>query len=581
MSTLSEGELNDGLNPCRADAAHLAAVSSQPRHQRAAGLIPAGGTVDHDSTPPAPAGEARRPDPEATGDRSSRRRLGVRVLRRVTPRARSQALHEDFILASDRSRSPLTVGVVAVTDSWVDASRLREAVYRTLTSHPIVSTRPTGVLGTFAGWEISPEKSRAVGLLHEIVAGRQGGNEVAKDPAVWRAVASLCSGPFDLRGEDLPLRVLLAHRPTGDVVGLVAHHVLLDGISALTLLQEILGACAPADPSAPRSDTPDVADQRPHRDLERPSPVPSASHPDPQKHPPPLPFLVRTVVGSQSATRPPDPDATPTPEVRQRPERGRARRHLVPRGPRRARGYAIHGVDLPVPAPVPPADGRRATVNDLLIAAAHLAVARWNSEQGHNTGTVSVRMALDATISARGDGTRTLGNWSGQAMITSSIADRTDPRTLLHKIVDQTVAAKQARDQWTGAGLMALITLILGNAPRSLRVAILRCGAAVTRPYLTPSIAVSNIGQADTGPLPPVPHPRIKDLSFLATNGMPQGVIICVAGNGDRLRLTFCHHRRLFDHIGVAHFADIYRESLDTVAKTASLAAMRCRDRDG
>ncbi|WP_018634821.1 hypothetical protein [Parafrankia elaeagni] len=455
---------------------------------------------------------------------------------------RALELDEELILASDRRRSPLTVGVLAETDAAVHTARLRGALYRSLRNHPIARARIAGGFGTATGWDFPAESGMPPDLIHEIQAGPQ--DEEGMDPAIWRALESLCSRPFNLRSEP-PVRLLLAHRPTGDAIGLVAHHAALDGVSVLALLQEIIAGCA-VDSRLPAAT---VRGSGKGADPSADGAVGPASPASPAG------AGRGTRAGSEAAPRP-------------RAARRWTMRHLVPCGPSLAQGYGIHPMDLPVPGPVTLADGRRMTVNDLLLAAAHLAAERWNTEHGRRSRTLRVRMPLaPASEGSRASGD--LGNRSGQVMITSTAAERAAAPLLSGAVVDQTRAAKQRPTGWAGAGMTVAVRTATAAVPRSLRTAVLHCAVTAARPFLTPSLAVSNIGRVDVDAVPEPDRPRISGLSFVGTSGMPQGLIICVAGNGDRLRLTFCHHRHLFDPAGVARFAQIYRESLALITEEA------------
>ncbi|MEX5634447.1 chromosome condensation protein [Parafrankia sp. FMc2] len=472
-------------------------------------------------------------------------------------RRRALTLDEALIVASDRKRSPLTVGVIAETDAAIHPVGLRHSLERALRDHPIARARLAGGVGTPSSWDFSADPDMTSDLIYEIHTASL--DEAGAERAIWRAVESLCSRPFDLRALP-PIRLLLAHRPAGDVVGLVAHHVALDGMSVLTLLQEIVAGCA-ADHTIPdvvggrapqRSAAPR---QRLANERQQPAaPLQRYCQAGPSRRPPAQATDAGAPLGAGAATTGP-------------PIRRRAVPHLAPCGPSHAQGYGVHPVDLPVPPPMPLADGRRMTVNDLLIAAAHLAVERWNAENGRPSGRVLVRMPI-ARRPPDPEGARELGNRSGQVMISSSAAERTVPGLLAAAVVEQTLAAKRNPTGWAGDGLTVAVRTVMTAVPRSLRTTVLRCVAAMARPFLAPSVAVSNISRVDGLRFAPEGTVRITGLSFIGTTGMPQGLLICVAGNGDRLRLTFCHHRRLFDPAGMARFVEIFQESLTGLITT-------------
>ncbi|WP_066071685.1 condensation domain-containing protein [Frankia sp. EI5c] len=459
-----------------------------------------------------------------------------------------------MIVASDRKRSPLTVGLIVETDAAIQPAGLRHSLERALRDYPIARARLAGGVGAPSAWDFSADPDQASDLIYEIHTASLG--EAEAERAIWRAVESLCSRPFDLRAQP-PIRLLLAHRPTGDVVGLVAHHVALDGMSVLTLLQEIIAGYAAAHPVC--EVVGGRAPQRPAAGPQRPA-APRQGPANPLQRHCQHGLSRRPSARTRGAGAPLGAGAATIGA----PIGRRVVPHLVPCGPSHAQGYGVHPVDLPVPPPMPLADGRRMTVNDLLIAAAHLAVGRWNAEHGRPGGRVLVRMPIAARSPDPGEA-RDLGNRSGQVMISSSAAQRAVPGLLAAAVVEQTLAAKRNPTGWAGNGLTAAVRTMMAAVPRSLRTTVLRCIASMTRPFLAPSVAVSNISRVDRRRFAPGGTVRITGLSFIGTTGMPQGLLICAAGNGDHLRLTFCHHRRLFDAAGIARFVEIYEESMDSL----------------
>ncbi|MBE3206542.1 chromosome condensation protein [Frankia sp. CH37] len=472
---------------------------------------------------------------------------------------RALTLDEELIVASDRRRSPLTVGLIAETDAAIRLADLRQSLERALRDHPIAGARLAGGVGTPSSWDLSAEPGLASDLIYEIQTTSL--DEAGAERAIWRAVESLCSRPFDLRTQP-PVRLLLAHRPAGDVVGLTAHHVALDGMSVLTLLQEIIAGCA-ADHTVPgRAGGPAPQESTAPRQRlatgRQPLVAPLQRHcqPGPSRRQPARTTEAGQPLGAGTATI--------GPPIRRRPVS-----YLAPCGPSHAQGYGVHPVDLPVPPPVRLADGRRMTVNDLLIGAAHLAVERWNTENGCPSGRVLVRMPI-ATRSPDPEGARELGNRSGQVMISSSAAERAVPGLLAAAVVEQTLAAKRNPAVCAADGLTVAVRTVMAAVPRPLRTTVLRCAAVMARPFLAPSVAVSNISRVDGLRFAPKGTVRITGLSLIGTTGMPQGLLICAAGSADRLRLTFCHHRRLFDPAGMTRFVEIFQESLTGLVTTLS-----------
>ncbi|MBX6389257.1 MAG: hypothetical protein IRZ08_09715 [Frankia sp.] len=440
---------------------------------------------------------------------------------------------EQMIIASDRRRARLLVAAVAEFDGRLDAGALRAAADAVCQRRPALTRALADRFGA-AGWRLEADPAGPVELI-EVTASGDG---------YWPAVDELLSGEFDPRRAPA-IRMLLAHRPDGDAVALAAHHVIVDGRSVVALLAEILeavGAAGTAD--APAAARPPAAARSPLGQV-----VGAAAR--------------RAVGGAWRGAR--------------GALLARARvgaRHVAPTGRPGTTGYLVAPLVLSVPATRPAcADGGRPTVNDMLLAAAHLAVERWSAGRGRACGVLRVRMpAVTGGADQGGDGSE-LGNNTGQSLIFSRPADRADPATLLDRVREQSARIKAA-DVRTAAGasgaVAAVAAAVLRGWPRAL---LLRAAVEAARPALAPAAAVSNVGRV--APMAAgAAGPATRAVYFAATAGPPQGLMIGVTRTGERLHLTFCFHRAVADRVGAAAFAELFAAAFAEVAgRPEALAA--------
>ncbi|EIV90843.1 uncharacterized protein containing a NRPS condensation (elongation) domain [Frankia sp. QA3] len=414
---------------------------------------------------------------------------------------------EQILAASDRTSAPLTCGLFVQTGGALEVTRLRLAVRRAIGRHPMMRASLYGAR-QYAWRFAALPSSDPVGQIGD---GSDG----------WHVHETMMSSPFDLRAHP-PLRIALVQRPDGDQLSVVAHHLAVDGMSLAAVVSEIFAEYRVTDAS-----TTATADRSGGGRVGLPAGVPSA--PRSAGH------------GWTAFTH-------------------RSGRHITPLDASRTAGYGYHPMTLPVPdRRVTLPGGRRLTVNDLLVAAAHLTIDRWNRQRGGEAGTLRVRMPISL-----GTMPGASGNNTGQVLIVSEPADRADLIRLAGRIVDQTERAKQAAAVPVIAGVAGRVgTAATGRIPGPWRGSLLRLGVRTARPLITPAAAVSNLG-----PLAGIASdsPTISSVYFTGTAGMPQGLFIGATRYGTGLHLAFGYHRHLFGRAAAAAFAQIFRTAFDELA---------------
>ncbi|WP_165034830.1 hypothetical protein [Candidatus Protofrankia californiensis] len=450
---------------------------------------------------------------------------------------------EDLIIASDRRVAPISVGMIARTREIIDPFVLRDAVIGVLMRHPMARARMRrGLSGRRWWFPHTPD---------DVLTVTKGDS----DDDAWEKFADICSHPFDLTTSP-PLRVLHVRLPDGDAVAVAAHHAALDGMSVAMLLWAILERCPTTDPWGGGSE--------------------------------PTGHATSTAAVGVRTLAPPDRSVLPLLPARVRPARVRPVRRFVsglpvPRMPsrvapspgtrsvhahaegahpsqasddRHSSAYGVYCQVVPIPKSVRTlVEDAPATVNDLLLAAAKVAVQRWNTAAGQATVTLRVRMPISRRTPG---GTAAIGNHTGEVLIVTTPRDRRDPATLLAAVRRQTAASKTAGPPpVTGSGIGGVARL-----PGPARHALLRLGVSMARPLLMPTITVTNLGRLADPSRSGAHGPDITSLHFAAFAGLPQGLVIAAAGYRHDLSLTFCYHRDLFDRAAVSRFAQLYRLAL-------------------
>jgi NRPS condensation-like uncharacterized protein len=410
----------------------------------------------------------------------------------------------------DSELEPWTVHVEARVTGRVDEQRLRGAVAHALARHPLARARQ------------APGRPRRRRLLWEVPlvpdVDPVSVVDCLDDADLAHARARLQSLALPLETSP-PLRVWLARHPGGDSIILNVHHAASDGIGALRLLRSMARAYAGrADPVlAPlHARTPAVltAASPSHRGLGR----------------------WALLLGELRAA------AGPFARV-------------AADGGRDYPGYGCHQLVLSAEQTASLLAHRPpwCTVNDMLVAALHLSIERWNADRGTPSGRVGVLMPVNLRPPAwRHD---VVGNYAFSVPVVTRCGDRVDPRTAL---------AAVRRRTWTlkAEGLAALpLTLLaeLHGLPVALKRATARLLAAGP---LVPTAMLSNLG--------PVPQPlwfgaelgEASELWFSPPAKMPLGLAIGAVTAGGRLHLSFRYRHPLLGPVAAARFAASYVDTL-------------------
>jgi hypothetical protein len=420
-------------------------------------------------------------------------------------------LPEQVLLASDRADAPVAVAMLGRTDGFVDAEQLMAAATEVFGRHRATRSELVDRAGT-GGWRTWSRPSPAV--VTEVA--------VATSEDAWSALRGVIHG-LDLCRAPLA-RLLVAHHPAGDWIGVCAHHLAVDGGGLLTLLTETMAT------------------------YRHPASGPAA--------PAPAPYVPRTrwrrLVGARLLRL-----ATPR------------SRFLRPTGRPGAAGFAFVPAVLATPRPARLPDGRTPTVNDLLVAAGHLAAGRWNAQHGRASGTLRLRIPVRGADGGEVDGVST-----GFSIVSSDAVLRAAPPRLLAAVVDRTMAAK-TRTAPAAPGVPRRLGEALVNAvPARPRAALLRATVSALRPMLMPTAAVGSLGHVPTD-LTLGPHgPRLLDLHFTATVRGPQGLVLHATRMAGRVHLTFCHTLELFEPTAAREFVGLFLAAVAELAEPPAASGL-------
>ncbi len=405
----------------------------------------------------------------------------------------------------DEPRRPQTIELEVAISGRLDDRRVRRAVALAVGRHPMARARqlPAKPLDLNDAWQITD------GLPTDPV-------EVADaDAAVEVSTMRdrFLSAHVDL-GTAPPFRLLVVHEGAGDRVMLSVNHAAFDGVGALRLLQSISRAYAGQDDPLPDVDPLGVrqlldGDSSDHQRRGVRSPRPSAGAPA---------RLARSSSGG---------------------------------GP----GFGVLHLDLDVAAAAPPPG---TTVNDVLMAALHLAVAGWNASHGAPCGRVSIMMPVNRRPAAwRGE---VLANLVLSAQVASTPADRARPERLVEVVAAQTQAIKSG-----GVGGSAALAKT-SRTPVVLRRLLPHVIDAVSE-HTADTTVLSNLGSVDD---PPWFGERGRGLWFGPPPRLPVICTFGAASTDGRLGISLRWCRSALSTSAAAELGDAFTDALDAVGGTRS-----------
>ncbi|WP_234442376.1 hypothetical protein, partial [Streptomyces sp. NRRL S-1448] len=460
---------------------------------------------------------------------------------------------------------PETVHIEVHLPGPVDAARLRTAFHQALTRHPRILMRqaPTRWWHRSYAWHLTAGPDR-----DPVVVPPPGPDALlrARERALTDCPPLDCSPP-------VRLEILSPTGPGGGTVLLLTlNHTALDGPACLRVLAttaELYGSAgagtgtgAVGGPAGGKGTVPTGGqDARPD----------SGPNGGPNGGPDSGPDGGRPRGPRARLARPARPARVAADHQGRREDKGS--------GPGKGNGMLL--TELLVPAR-PPRTGGRApyTVNDQLLVATCLMVARWNLLHGARPAPVVITMPMDDRPRGAempiGNGTRLVPVRFGPeerreaALLTSGSPDPDAVARLLRRTAERTRALKAAPP---GPPLGLAGTVLTAPAlPVGVRGAVTRALRRTAAPWTTTTL-LSNIGR--------LPYPldfgdagRPTAVWFSAPARMPRGLTVTTVSVGGRIHLALRWSHSLLDEAAGARLATLFRTALAATAWPGATAVL-------
>lgn len=410
---------------------------------------------------------------------------------------------DESLLLLQETRASLNVQLEVGADHQVAEDRLRRAVVGCCRRHPMCRARVV--------WAHHGETSYQWDFADHVEVDPL---RIVDCPDAAALRAELYAPPLPL--DTAPgFRVVLARRPGGDLVLLSASHIVADGVGILRLMQTIARLYQdqpdPADPTplATARDlgsflTPQTRSERWARQLEGLRRLREALDP---------PSRIAVAGGSDSD----------------------------------GFGFVFRALDIgETPALVRRAAG--ITINDVLVAALHLTVERWNAQHGVSTDRVGVQMPINIRPADRlWD---VVSNLTSMVSISTTPDERTDLASASAAVAEQTY---EMRRNDRARGLYDLLG-VAKPAPLPIKRAIPWL-IHMTGDRLMDTAMLSNLGRIPSAPA--FTAEPSSELWFSPPCDPACSVSVGVVTSGHRLFLVVRYRHEQFDPPAAEKFTDL------------------------
>lgn len=428
---------------------------------------------------------------------------------------------EEAVFNIEQSYTPWNVQLELETAHRIDRARLEAAARAASSVHPFARARRRshGGLDTNYDWDVPGD---ATDVPVRVVDGEGQPLEVTQ--------SVFYGEPFDLT-EAPPIRLLVVRgggTDGGDRLLVCASHVPVDGVGTLRFLRSLCAAYRGEDLEA---DPVDLETSRSVLEDARPSSLPR-----------------RLELLGAAASR--------LEGVVDRPTR------IAPDGATDdlSWGFVHRSVDDDVARRVVEDRPGAASVNDVMLAALHLAIDAWNARHGEDAGTISLMMP----VNVRPDEWfyEVVGMYTLFESVTTKPRHREDPRETLERVTDQTAAIK-ADDR--PAAFLESLDLIPSVTPVGLKRQLPALLQGPGRGLLDTAM-LSNLGRVPD-PAPSLAGDDPETLWFSPPCWEPTPVSVGVATVDGSIQLVFRYMTTTLDRTAAESFADLY---LDRLAEPVS-----------
>jgi NRPS condensation-like uncharacterized protein len=420
-------------------------------------------------------------------------------------------LIDETFLHLDTPGAPSIGAVEVQVAGRLDAERLRAAVSTALDRHPMARARLAAELAADGGHEWCIDAVADRDPL-EVVDAVDDVDVDAVRGAVLSAPISLAASP--------PLRARLVRHPDGDVVILAVHHAASDGVGLQRLLRSVGRAYA---------GLPDIA---PDLDVQAVHALTGAV-----RRPTPAQRLRAASVEWQRLSRVP-----------------RAAALVAPDGGRAGSGYRVASVTVPLDPIVGSTTRRRAraTVNDVVLAALHRGLGRWNLEHGCPADRLSVLVAVNARPE----------EWRDEVVANVAVAESVSTRAVDRSTFERcvaSVAATTAELRRRGPG--PILEVMAAVPPGAARRGVVTAATGFGRQQADTAV-LSNVGWVPrtwVGPGFDVTR------ACCAPPAMPAALGIGAATSDTHLRFALTYRPTLFDDAAARRLAAMVATEFDAL----------------
>lgn len=199
------------------------------------------------------------------------------------------------------------------------------------------------------------------------------------------------------------------------------------------------------------------------------------------------------------------------------------------------------------------------SVNDLLLAALHLSIDRWNAEHGRSSGRIAITMPVN--LRPREWFYDVVGMYALFVSVSTRPSDRDSPAEAVAAVAEETSKLKQPD---RSAALHEALQMIPPGVPVGFKQQMPNLLDGAGRNLLDTAV-LSNLGRIPD-PTPTLADDDPENLWFSPPCWGPIGVGIGVATVGGRIHLVFRHGFDRFDADAAESFAELYLDRLSAVA---------------
>lgn len=420
---------------------------------------------------------------------------------------------DEAVYLLDNEVEPWSIQLEVRVAGTLEESRFRSSVAEALARHPMARARKaTSRLGDRRfSWEITPvpdlDPVRVV--------------DCADDDALDAVRADLQSISIPLV-ESPPLRIRLVHHPDGDLVMLNVKHAAMDGFGSIRVLRSMARAYWGLPDLLPDLELEATRDMR----------AALAAEDTPERA-----RRVSTLLDKlKDEVHPPA--------------------RLAVDGGTEKPGYGFHHVRLSPEKTKALSAVEGGTVNDVLLAALHMAIAGWNDD--HVVPSKRIGVMLPVNLRPKEWWEEMAGNFSLNVRVATTEAERQSPEAVLRAVSDQSNRIKKGG---TGASLIEVLGG-LASLPLWAKQSVAPL-LSFSGSRLVDSALLSNIGQVDEPPSFGPDAGETTEMWFSAPARMPLGLSMGTVTVGGRLHIAYRYRHPQFDRVAIGRFAERFEGALD------------------